>query len=363
MAKTSARHERIRQQAARDPEKFDDEEIVSAVCKYFVRGLTIAEIRETIQNKLGIALSREEPYRILSFAAQKDRFIYNAPFSSEARKEIIDRHRWLKDVCVVQTGVSDDVSLQCARMLLKRVCDLGKDRAPNSEVHIGFAGGKSLRKTARHFAHMLREPHEHLPRRIVFHAIVAGFNVSDPTTDPNGFFTFFANDPDLQVQTSFMGLPMPGVVPSAEMERLRNISYLRAAFDGVRELDIIVTSAGGHWQQGHSSFCSMFRTASPETVAQLDAAGCIGDMLWRPLGDNGPLRIDMKWRTVTLIELADLPDFVARGKDVLLLLGPCGNCGGPKGEVLRSVLSTPNLISHLVVDTRSVREYFKMISA
>ena len=65
-------------------------------------------------------------------------------------------------------------------------------------------------------------------------------------------------------------------------------------------------------------------------------------------------------RAVTLMELSDLPDFIKRGKQVLLLVGPCGQCGGPKEEVLESVLTHKRkLITHLVVDSRSARGLFE----
>jgi len=356
MAKTQSNRERIRRQAAREPAKFLHDELVAAVCKYFCRGMPASEIRDEIRSKLGVTISREDPYRMLSFAGQRGWLSCQPPLAFEMAEKIAKEYRWLKEVKVVRTGVSDDISFRVAEMLLDYVCKLSQARPQRSEVHIGFAGGRSLRKTARHFSEMLREPRENLPKGIVFHAIVAGFNVTDPTTDPNGFFNYFAGESALQVQTSFMGLPAPGIVKSSEMEGLRTISYMREAFNAAKEIDIVVTSVGGHFQEGHSGFHSMLRKASPPTVEQIIKAGGIGDMMWQPLGKNGPLEVQTEMRAVTLMELGALPEFTRRGKAVLLLLGPCGNCGGPKGDVLGSVLARKNFITHLVVDSRSARE-------
>ncbi len=359
MAKTPGSADGVRRQAARQPQKFHHDELVAAVCKYFCRGMPVAEIKSTVKEKLGIVLKREDPYRLINFAAQRGWLSYHPPLAYELGDQIQERCKWLKQVRVVRTGVSDDVSVRVAQMLLEHVCSLMEAQPLRAEVHIGFAGGRSLRKAARHFAEMLREPREHLPKKIVFHAIVAGFIVADPLTDPNGFFNYFAGEPALQVQTSFVGLPAPGIVKSAEMADLRTIPYMRESFDCVRDIDIMVTSAGGHWQEGHSSFSTMLSMASPRTVEQLNEAGCIGDMMWRPLGRKGPLEIVTEMRTVTLVELGDLPAFTRRGRAVLLLLGPCGRCGGPKGDILAAVLARPNLITHLVVDSRTAREYLQ----
>ncbi len=352
MAKKPSSLERIRRQAARDPKKFQHDELVSVVCKYFCRGMPVTQIAKTVREKMKIELSREEPYRLISFAAQRQWLRYQAPLALDISEEIMKRHPWLH-VKVFRTGVSDDISYQLAETLLELVCELGRLRSPNAEVHIGFAGGISLRKTARMFAEKLKEPRENLPKKIVFHAVVAGFNITDPSTDPNGFFTYFAGDSALLVKTAFMGLPAPGIAFTSEMGKLRSNPYMSKAIACIKDIDIVVTSVGGHFQEGHSGFHSMFSTVSPRTVEQLIKAGCIGDMSWRPLGKEGPLEVKTEMRTVTLLELGDLPQFIKRGKSVLLLVGPCGDCGGPKDEVLRAIFAKDRLISHLVVDSRS----------
>jgi DNA-binding transcriptional regulator LsrR (DeoR family) len=356
MAKTPSSLEKIRRQAEDEPEMFRHDELVAAVCKYICRGMTATQVREIVKEKLGIVLNREQPYRLLSFAGQRGWLSFQAPLSYEDAEQLKNRYPWLKEVKVVRTGVSDDISFRVAEMLLERVCRLSESRGPDRAVHIGFAGGRSLRKTARIFAEMLRQPRQNLPKSLVFHAIVAGFVITDPSTDPNNFFTYFAAESALQVQASFVGLPAPGIIDSDEIDELRTISYMREAFDGVRDIDIIVTSAGGHWQEGHSSFYAMLKKGSADTVKKLDEAKCIGDMMWRPLGKNGLLDVRTPKRTMTLLEPRDLPGFVRRNKTVILLLGPCGSCGRPKGDVLAAILSQKNLITHLVADSRSVKQ-------
>jgi len=41
---------------------------------------------------------------------------------------------------------------------------------------------------------------------------------------------------------------------------------------------------------------------------------------------------------------------------VVLMLGPCGECGRPKDDVLRAILEMrPHLITHLVAESRVIR--------
>ncbi|HZT32168.1 MAG TPA: hypothetical protein VFA33_19935 [Bryobacteraceae bacterium] len=354
MSKTATTRESVLK-STRERNGFRDDEILAAVCNYFCAGSPVAQILQQVEEKLHVRLSREEPYRLLALAASRGWLQFDAPLAINLEDTIRKRCPWLETATVVRTGVSEDISYHVARMLLEMVQALCRRRGQPSDVHIGFAGGRSLRKTARWFAEMLREPAENLPRRIVFHAMVAGVNFKDPTTEPNAFFTYFAGEPPLQVQTSFVGLHAPGIINTSRIEELRSIDSVREAYEGVKQLDIVVTAAGGHWQEGHSGLYAMYQ-ASPRSLEQLTRAGCVGDMMWRPLGPAGPLEIKTEIRTLTLMEISELPGFIRQGRQVLLLLGPCGQCGGPKSEVLRAILShQPPLITHLVADSRSVR--------
>ena len=62
MSKTPTDREKIRRQAAENPGEFSNDELIAAVCKYFCRGMTPAEIRKAVLEKLGISLTREQPY-------------------------------------------------------------------------------------------------------------------------------------------------------------------------------------------------------------------------------------------------------------------------------------------------------------
>jgi len=155
----------------------------------------------------------------------------------------------------------------------------------------------------------------------------------------------------------------PGFVSAETVEKLRHTEGIREAFDRVKELDVIVTSAGGHW--GHGRGCSrLYELYSggnhTETLQYLEANNCVGNLMWCPLGRGGPIRIKKGTRAMTLVELEALPGLIKAGKSVTLVLGLCATCGQPKTDLLKAVLNLPkHLISDLVVDSISARTVVK----
>ena len=351
----SAKTPRRRRQLRRDYNGLDWMEVLTAVCKFFCKGHTATEITAMMRDRHKVEMPREEPYQLLSYAASQGWIRFVAPYEHTLRGRIKRRCRRL-ELEVVHTAVFDDVGYHAAEMLVDLLQKHREGPYNKEEVHIGFAGGHALRKVAQALAGLLRRPTEGLPKTVVFHAMVAGFDVNEPSTDPNAFFTYFLNDPAMQVATRFVGLHAPAVVRTEQFQGLRELEGIKETYDRAKELDIIVTSAS-LWPDEHSML-RRYMSKSPESLSALEAAGCVGDMLWRPLGADGPIEIDTDIRAMTLLELSDLPKYIKRGKDVLLVLGPCGGCNAPKGGVLSAVLNRqPRLITHLVVDSRAAREY------
>ncbi len=328
-------------------------EVLSIISRYFCNGHPPAEILELINNEYGIELRREEPWDLLASAANRGWFHYSPPFEMELRGKLRDRYGL--DVDVVRTGVSDDVSRCGADALLRFV----KARAAmgRTKVHIGFAGGRALMQTARFLADRLRRETGQLPEKIVFHAVVAGFNPENPTTDPNAFFSYFDAE-TMPVKTGFVGLPAPALLSTHDLKTLSNIKAIKAALIRKAELDIIVTSAGGHWQDGHSGLSRAYR----DLDLPVDDAGWIGDMMWQPLSAKGPVDLrSVEPRALTLLTLKELGEFIAADKKVLLLLGPCGECRRPKANVLQAVLNWKSrIVTDLILDSQTAREVVRL---
>jgi DNA-binding transcriptional regulator LsrR (DeoR family) len=94
----------------------------------------------------------------------------------------------------------------------------------------------------------------------------------------------------------------------------------------------------------------------PISMLRLGARHIVGDMLWRPIGEGGPIVEETKIRAMGLLELDELPELIAQGKKVILTVGPCGQCGRLRTRITRTILGlSRRLITHLVIDSRTAQ--------
>lgn len=311
---------------------------------------------EAIQERLSkleepIKITRAKVYDLFRDAADHGWLRFVAPPDDELRRQLKKCFPFLQGIEVVQTRRFEDVAHSAAQMLL----DLVRAHKPSQDsdrlVHIGYAGGYSMRAVAQNMAESLRQPVADFPGRMSLHALVAGFHLTDPTTDPNAFFTYFV-DPRLTVRTEFVGLHAPAIARVDRIGEIKATEGIKESFDRRDEIDIIVTSASRYSDKcKHSQLYSVLNRIPPPKYR------C--DILWQPLSEDGPID-EPETRAVTVFDLHELPDFIANRKSVLLVLGPCAACHEPKTDVLDTVLNlrTP-LITHLVVDSRSAAEVLR----
>ena len=330
----------------------DHTEVLCRICRLWERGLRTEAIVEAIQDEYGIGMSREEPNLFVADAAARGWIRYRAAGHDSLRHALRDRFAALGDVEVVHTSAYSDVAEQGASTLLGMLAQLRRERY--DEVHIGLAGGHAVRVLAQRLAERLMQPQSYLPKRIIFHAMGAGLNMREPSTGPNSLLTLFETERHTDVERRFVGLHAPALVRTADLLRLRQLEGIRDAYEDRAELDIVVTSASA-WDDPHGLFRE-YMANSQRSFDALESASCIGDMLWQPLGPDGPIATETEIRAMTLAELTELSDLIAGGKRVLLVLGPCSKCNRPKGELLEAILRMePCLITDLVVDSRSAR--------
>jgi DNA-binding transcriptional regulator LsrR (DeoR family) len=345
--------ESLQTQSAEAPRGYVADELsqlerVALVCSYFCAGHLASEIAELLRKKHSIEMRRETPYQLVAYAASRGWIKFTAPQEYALAERIKQKYSFLHDVRVVETSVADDVARVGANALLQ----LMRQLFAGQTVHVGFSGGYAMRQAARQLAELLHEPSPRLPGKIVFHAMVAGFDVFNPTKDPNAFFAFLEFGPAIQVETAFVGLHAPAVVEPATKSKLRETEGIREAYEHASELDIIVTSARD-WRDEHAVLPRHIQVS----LEGLKAAGAVGDILWQPLGRDGPVELSSEPRAMAIKTLREVQDFVAEGKQVLLVAGPCAECLRAKTEIVGTVLDQQRpLITHLVVDSRCARE-------
>jgi len=337
-----------------------EEERTAAVIGFFIDGKKPAEIASLMQDKFGVDMSRQEPYKVVLEAARSGLLRFTPPPHSQLRQSYRERYfRWLQDVEVVSAVRFDQVASYGARMLLDLVYQKAAPPHGKEEVHIGIAGGNSMRHTVYEFARLLRQPGintSKLPKKLVFRALVSAWERERPSDNPGFFFTYLVEDPAMPVETEFVPLPAPLLVNSEEYYKLLDYKWIREPYDDIKErrkLDIVVTSASS-WSDPHSMY-HRYMEYSKDAPEDLEKAGIVGDLMWQPVGPKGPLDWKTQARAITLIELEDFPDFMEKnGTQILLVLGPCGKCHMPKTDILRALLGLEKpLITHLVVDSRT----------
>jgi DNA-binding transcriptional regulator LsrR (DeoR family) len=349
-------------------------ELMSLVCHLFCQGKTADQIAKVIRKdpRYGNAFKREHAWRLVRYAAKEGWLRFTAPAEQQLAEVTAEKYDWRRSrITVVRTAVLDDVGRHAAERLLDLIRDHCLSHATDV-VHVGFAGGRTLRKVAEHLAGLLREPAEGNPRKIVFHAMVAAFNEDDFEADPNNFISYFVHE-DLSVKVASLPMPAPGIVETDRWLQLREFSAIRRVYEDAEKIDIIVTSAG-RWGDEHSTMAAYLQqiggSAEEALVKEdeelLEKSGAIGDLLWQPLSKEGPIDIStgkFHFRATTLMELRQLPGFIQKGGRVLLVLGSCSACHAPKGEILHAILQgEPRLVTDIVVDSPTVNDLLRIPS-
>ncbi len=329
--------------------ELDHYELLSKVCHFFCQGATPSAIQQRLAQD-GVHISREAPYQLLAQAAANGWIEFNPPLEFSLAQNVRDSYPWLHELRVAHTALGDHV----ARVGAKALLEMLQVHFAGKKVSVGFSAGHTMRQLARQFAELLRRARPPLPRKIVFHAMVAGFDVENPSNDPNAFFTYFVRDDVRHVETEFVGLHTPAIVEPEQIERLRRLDGVRQSFERAGELNVVVTSARD-WNDPHATLLRYLARAG-QTLEALKRAGAVGDILWQPLGPNGPVDVSAHLRAMTIMQVSELAGFIDRGQRVLLVAGPCGECFSLKTEIVRVILTQPqHLITHLVIDSRCAR--------
>jgi hypothetical protein len=251
--------------------------------------------------------------------------------------------------------------------LIERVWKEKKEQYPDDPekhvVHLGMGAGYATMLVARRLAYKIRSGAE-VPQ-IVLHAISSGgFLPNEPYKSPSTYFSYF--DPAL-MNVKFVALFSATVVSNDDYENQKANPAIRYSFEKRKEIDIIVTSlaAADHRHGLLGQYLTHLidqRLISRNVLTKMLNAGWVGDVQFRPYSTKGPLPENVcPVRAVTLFELDELVEIAknrTNGKYVVLVAGPCGECGETKKNALLPLLANENLRlwTHLIVDAKTAKE-------
>jgi DNA-binding transcriptional regulator LsrR (DeoR family) len=332
------------------------DELVFAVCERFFKG----EIPETIAARLneelalaqrGVKLTRERIYPLIREGVQLGYVVLCPPIHRSLSQRLADRYgvdsRRIRVVSVRGKPAAEHLAAAGAEVLLGLIREVGARKKP---VHLGLGSGWTSMLVARRLVQLMRQGYD--GPGLVLHALSSGFDANDPLRSPVAFFGPFQ---ELPIEVSYVGLFASAAVPVEDYEGVKKQPGVRESFERAREIDIVVTSLASARDE-HGALNRFMHFGKGLGAAELRRQGWVGDFQYLPLSRKGPIRLTHGIRAVTLFEL---PDFVrmvlSKEKYVVLVAGPCGECGRTKEDALRPMLEVSNLKiwSHLVTDAQT----------
>ncbi|MDR1478224.1 MAG: hypothetical protein LBJ00_04715 [Planctomycetaceae bacterium] len=229
-------------------------------------------------------------------------------------------------------------------------------------VHLGMGAGYAAMLVAQRLALKIKSG-DSVPQ-LVLHAIsTGGFLPNEPHKAPSTYFTYF--DPHL-TNIKFVALFSETVIGHEDYEKMKLNPGIKSSFDKRDEIDIIVTSlAAADHEHGllgrYLKYLIEEGLVEKGLLDKMFAEGWIGDVQFRPYSVNAPLPNEVcPVRAVTLFELDELVKMACEdnGKYVVLVAGPCGECGETKKHALLPLIANEKLRlwTHLVTDIRTARE-------
>lgn len=356
----------------------ESDEIVFAVCSRFLEHLgkqldphsgdeesqrkgAAAAIAQWLETDWGRGdLTRERIYPLLWEAARRNYLLLLPPREKNLAQRIADRYgvpQYAKDEQTIQVvnvrghGAFGEVSSVGADTVLSLIQRLGQKK---ERVHVGLGGGYAAMMVAKRLAHRVYS--DPTCPKLSLHALSAGgFSIDKPQKAPITYFGYFD---DVLTNVECVALFSETVVSSEEYERVKRGPGVRRSFERAGQIDIVITSlASAHDEDGllgqYLQHLVSERELDPSAVKRMEDAGWVGDVQFRPYNAEGPIVDECPVRAVTLFEISDLVRMAhTEDKYVVLLAGPCGECGRLKTDALIPLLtrSQLRLWTHLILD-------------
>jgi DNA-binding transcriptional regulator LsrR (DeoR family) len=369
----------------------ESDELVFAVCELFLsrresqveagspqlgsprRGST-ESIARYLRERFGRKdLTREKIYPLFREAVRRNFVFLQPPRDLDLARRIAGLYgfaegeescRAIQVVDVRGTDAPALVAEAAADLVLSLIKKLGKLKQERGDadprVHLGLGGGFSAMSVAKRLANRIHSDLRCPP--LVLHAISAGgFLVHQPQKAPITYFSFFD---DVLAEKEYVGLFSATVVGSEQYDQVISTPGIRESFARAKEVEIVVTSfASADDEHGLlNQYLQHLRDTGELKASALEAmhaAGWVGDVQFRPYTAHGPMLEDCPVKAVTLFDLPTMVELAATpGKYVVLLSGPCSECGVSKTEALLPLLTEPSLRlwTHLITDVQTASE-------
>ncbi len=364
----------------------ENDELIFAVCDRFLSNLEepgdkkekgVNAIAEWLQKTYKRPdLSREKIYPLFREAVKRKILLLQPPVE-QVMTDRLREHYHLSNhagkisvVNVSGPSASSQVTSYAADQIInlidrvyesKRKKAIAEGQDPNSvKVHLGMGAGLATMLVAKRLANRVAVGEE--APNLVLHAIsTGGFFIAEPHKAPITYFSYFD---DIRSKVEYVALFSETVVRTDEYDKVRTNPGLRRCFERRDEIDIIVTSlANADHEHGllgqYLAWLIQEGLIKNDVLNIMNEAGWVGDVQFRPYSEEGKLDEVCPVRAVALFELEELVE-MAKKKDkyVVLVGGPCGECGKLKTEALRPLLANEKLRlwTHLITDIRTANE-------
>lgn len=320
-------------------------------------------------------LTREKIYPLFWEASRRGFLLLQPPFEQQLSDRLRKRFslpETSKDIMIANASGSNSaqhVTSRAADLIVSLIDQVYAEKLEKNitepdgsppHVHLGMGAGYAAMLVAKRMAQRVNSGGEFPP--LVLHAISAGgFLIDEPHKAPTTYFTYF----DQSLTTiKYVALFSETVVSSEDYEKLKMNPGIRIPFEQRNQIDILVTSlAEADHEHGllvrYLTSLVNQNLLEPQLLKQMRDSGWIGDVQFRPYSVDGPLKDECPVRAVTLFELDEMVELTKQeGKHIVLVAGPCGECGHSKKKALLPLLANEKLRlwNHLVIDAKTARE-------
>ena len=322
-------------------------------------------------------LNREKIYPLVWEALRRNYLLLHPPVEKDMREALIEKYglREHLESCdgnvtitnVVGSTASKHVNSTAADIIIELIDKINRDKKnraisrgedPNEvRVHLGVGAGYAAMEVAKRLA---ARASAELPK-LTLHAITpGGFYIAEQQKDTSTYFSYFV---DQSIDVECVGFFATPVVMGTSLDSLKTNPSLRSCFERRDEIDVVLTSLASS-SDPHGLLKQYFAYLhnqgflEEDVLATLESQGWVGDLLFQPYSSKQAI-YPQTTRAVALFDFNELVEFSRRpGKYVVLSGGPCGDCGAPKTEALRPLLTEPSLRAwtHLALDREAAKQ-------